>query len=171
MGPTRDISPISGTKTFNPFGFTKYMEFCSIKNQVGPHCVFTRCETDPELRVLVLVALKIEDWIASNWIKWATEYIMRRSEVDKWAFWSWLAVRCRRCTRIGSCQPEARSCSTPHDIPGLRGNLMMPVSSPWAEFSLSHHSRDFEGSGKVFYRERTNQTLYVTPCAKVGHRM
>ncbi len=59
--PYRDISPISGTKSFNRFGFTEYMEFGSIKNQVDPHCVFTRSETDPELRVSVLVALKIED--------------------------------------------------------------------------------------------------------------
>jgi hypothetical protein len=52
---------ISGIKSFNPFGFTEYMEFGSIKNQVDPYCVFTRSETDPELRVPVLVALKIED--------------------------------------------------------------------------------------------------------------
>ncbi len=37
------------------------MEFGSIKNQVDPHCVFTRSETDPELKVSVLVALKIEE--------------------------------------------------------------------------------------------------------------
>ena len=57
----RDISLISGTKSFNPFGFTEYMEFGSIKNQVDPHCVFTRSETGPELRVAVLVAVKIEE--------------------------------------------------------------------------------------------------------------
>ncbi len=37
------------------------MEFGSIKNQVEPHCVFTRSETGPELRVAVLVAVKIEE--------------------------------------------------------------------------------------------------------------
>ncbi len=37
------------------------MEFGSIKNQVDPHCVFTRSETGPELRVAVLVAVKIEE--------------------------------------------------------------------------------------------------------------
>ncbi len=37
------------------------MEFGSIKNQVDPHCVFTRYETDPEIRVSVRVALKIEE--------------------------------------------------------------------------------------------------------------
>src|SRR5258708_8465321 len=37
------------------------MEFSSIKNQVDPHCVFTRSETGPELRVAVLVAVKIEE--------------------------------------------------------------------------------------------------------------
>jgi len=66
-----DISPISGTKSFNPFGFTEYMEFGSTKNQVDPYCGFTRSEADPELRVSVLVALKIEDWTAVN--KWATD--------------------------------------------------------------------------------------------------
>ena len=37
------------------------MDFGSIKNQVDPHCVFTRSETGPELRVAVLVAVKIEE--------------------------------------------------------------------------------------------------------------
>ncbi len=37
------------------------MEFGSIQNQVDPHCVFTRSETGPELRVAVLVAVKIEE--------------------------------------------------------------------------------------------------------------
>jgi hypothetical protein len=74
----RDISTISGTKSFN-HGFTEYMEFGSIKNQVGPHCVFIRSETDPELIVSVLVALKIEDRIASN--KWAMTVPTRYSRV------------------------------------------------------------------------------------------
>ncbi len=65
----RDISPISGTKSFNPFGFAEYMEFGSIKNPVDSHYVFTRSETSPESRVSVFVALKIEDCTAVN--KWA----------------------------------------------------------------------------------------------------
>ncbi len=56
-----DISPISGTKSFNPFRFIEYMEFGPIKNPVDPHYVFTRSETNPESRELIFVTLKIED--------------------------------------------------------------------------------------------------------------